>query len=479
MTSTASTASNDSMASMLSMLIADDETTEQKALRLLVERNFQDIHVVAIARNGIELVAMAQEHEPDMAIVDISMPGMSGLEAIELLRHMHVKTRFIINTAYGEFEFAKKAIGLKVDDYILKPQRQELTIDTIRKLRDAIYEEKASQESQRQVIEVIKRIEPVLENEIMFSIFLNAPAEDSFIQYCDMRASRFNVGAVVSLLTLLSDGPRLFQIDASLVRESLNRSLHSRCSYIASVNASSLCLLVFQEGSVLGDWEAWLSDLLTVALDSLRKDTGLVLKAGVGGAYRQFTEMPKSYHESLVALQDSAQGSIRFYREGSAPAMAQASGSSPTSPSSAPTELSSAAQQALALPLELAFENGADNAVPAGLTDNLYVLSAMRRIASMYGEPLSLESVAAEIGVSTYYLSRLFKQELGLTFVEYLTGVRMKSAYALAKGTRMPVNEIAAKVGYGNVAYFIRVFKKYIGMTIGDLRKDALLKKNS
>jgi len=429
---------------MFSLLIAEDEVIEQKALKLLVEKNFHDIEVVAIAGNGIELVTMVQEYDPDMAIVDITMPGISGLEAIEMLRQKLVKTRFIINTAYDKFEFAKKAIGLQVDDYILKPQRQEQTVGTLRRLCDALREEKANRENQRQAYEIIKQIEPVLENEIMFSIFLDAPAEDSFRQYCKLRALRFDMGTVVSMLSLLSTELKYSQMDISHIRENLGRSLNGRCNYLASVNSSTLYLLIFHENtSLLKNWKTWLSDLLSIAMENLQKELGITLKAGAGGSYRQFSDMSKAYQESLIALKSGTQGGIFFYPGDSQP---------------------------LSGPVN---ENGVENGIPEGITDNTYVSYAMKYIGIMYGEQLSLEMVADEIGISTYYLSRLFKQELKLTFVEYLTNVRMKSAFALAKNTKMSVNEIAAKIGYNNTTYFTRVFKKYTGMTMSEFRIDA------
>ena len=71
---------------MYTMVLADDEEIELKALGLLIQKEFRDIDVVATARNGTELVTQVQRHQPDIAIVDINMPGISGIDAIDLLR---------------------------------------------------------------------------------------------------------------------------------------------------------------------------------------------------------------------------------------------------------------------------------------------------------------------------------------------------------------------------------------------------------
>ena len=108
------------------LLIADDEEIECKALRLLVQKELPEIEVVGVARNGVELVSLAQKLRPDIATVDVNMPGMSGIDAIGLLSACDLPTRFVICTAYDEFEYVHRALALKVDAYILKPVFERL-----------------------------------------------------------------------------------------------------------------------------------------------------------------------------------------------------------------------------------------------------------------------------------------------------------------------------------------------------------------
>ena len=67
------------------MVIADDEEIERKALRLLVQKEFPEIEIVALVSNGTDLVEQAQKWRPDIAIVDVNMPGINGIDAIDLL----------------------------------------------------------------------------------------------------------------------------------------------------------------------------------------------------------------------------------------------------------------------------------------------------------------------------------------------------------------------------------------------------------
>ena len=73
--------------------------------------------------------------------------------------------------------------------------------------------------------------------------------------------------------------------------------------------------------------------------------------------------------------------------------------------------------------------------------------------------------------ISPYYLSHLFKEELDITFIEYLTRVRIEEARRLLFQTSMSIQEITQRVGYVDPSYFSRVFKKVTGMTPNRYRR--------
>ena len=75
------------------------------------------------------------------------------------------------------------------------------------------------------------------------------------------------------------------------------------------------------------------------------------------------------------------------------------------------------------------------------------------------------------MGISSYYLSHIFKERTGMTFIEYLSGVRVGEAKRLCAETDMTINEISEQCGYMNVTYFCKVFKRMTGMTISEFRK--------
>ncbi|WP_151734933.1 helix-turn-helix transcriptional regulator ['Paenibacillus yunnanensis' Narsing Rao et al. 2020] len=91
------------------------------------------------------------------------------------------------------------------------------------------------------------------------------------------------------------------------------------------------------------------------------------------------------------------------------------------------------------------------------------ISGVVRYINSYYMHELSLSLLAEQFYVSPYYLSRFFKEATGFTFVEYLNSVRIKEAKKLLESSALKVHQIAAKVGFGSVTHFGRVFKEVTG----------------
>ena len=110
----------------------------------------------------------------------------------------------------------------------------------------------------------------------------------------------------------------------------------------------------------------------------------------------------------------------------------------------------------------------------AAARDELSVSEQIRRyVVGHLGEELSRDSIAAHVGFSPEYVSRLFKQETGLNLVNYVQNERMHAACGLLLSSDMSVSEIAAQLGYDNFAYFSKAFRKYTGVTPSAYRKGA------
>lgn len=103
-------------------------------------------------------------------------------------------------------------------------------------------------------------------------------------------------------------------------------------------------------------------------------------------------------------------------------------------------------------------------------TDNI-VEQAKEYIGRNYMGDLSLEDTARKLGISAYYLSKLFKESEGVNYIDYVTGLRMDNAKAQLSGTEKSVKEICLESGYADPNYFSRIFKKWTGVTPTEYRE--------
>lgn len=120
------------------ILIADDEAPARNRLRDLLA-DLSRVKVVAEAKNGQDAIALSQLHQPDIAILDISMPGQNGIEAAQAMQHMPHPPAIIFSTAFDRY--AMQAFDIQAVDYLLKPirlERLQATIEKALALRDKL-----------------------------------------------------------------------------------------------------------------------------------------------------------------------------------------------------------------------------------------------------------------------------------------------------------------------------------------------------
>ena len=112
------------------------------------------------------------------------------------------------------------------------------------------------------------------------------------------------------------------------------------------------------------------------------------------------------------------------------------------------------------------FRTAASN-VSTGSKDRTHhvIKKALDYIDNNFHKDISLDELAGELGISSYYFSKLFKEEKGEGFVEYLTRRRVEEAKALLKSPEHSIKEVGVPCGYSDPNYFSRIFKKATGMT--------------
>ena len=117
------------------IVIADDEQWIRAALRSMLLEIDSEIEMEGEVSDGNQMVKIIEEKQPDIAFVDIKMPGMNGLEAIESVKDASPDTSWVILSGFSDFPYAKKAIALGVEEYLLKPVKLEELRHTLQNIR--------------------------------------------------------------------------------------------------------------------------------------------------------------------------------------------------------------------------------------------------------------------------------------------------------------------------------------------------------
>ena len=106
---------------MYKILVAEDESIERRALCQILQRQFDGEVEILEARNGREALELALTEKPRLAILDIEMPGLTGLEVARQIRRERLNCMILFLTAYDNFDYARQAISVQALDYLLKP----------------------------------------------------------------------------------------------------------------------------------------------------------------------------------------------------------------------------------------------------------------------------------------------------------------------------------------------------------------------
>ena len=95
---------------MYKIMLADDEGIVIDSLKFIIEKEFGDECVVEFAKTGRSVIELAETFRPDIAVMDIQMPGINGIEAMKEIRKNNNNVIFIVMSAYDKFDYAKESI---------------------------------------------------------------------------------------------------------------------------------------------------------------------------------------------------------------------------------------------------------------------------------------------------------------------------------------------------------------------------------
>jgi DNA-binding LytR/AlgR family response regulator len=160
------------MSTPVTAMIADDEAPMRDLLRMRLQAVWPELRIVAEAANGIEAVELGEQHRPDIAFLDIRMPGLSGIEAA---RRLYDRSHIVFATAYDQY--ALDAFEQGALDYLLKPVSNERLATTCARLRARLQARSTAGDAAPQDIgQQLARLTTLLENK-------GKPAPNNYLRW--------------------------------------------------------------------------------------------------------------------------------------------------------------------------------------------------------------------------------------------------------------------------------------------------------
>ncbi len=498
----------------MTVVIVDDEVLVRTGIKASVDWDACDATLVGDFPDGESALEYLRTNPVDIVITDIVMPGMNGVELMRAVRELSPSTRFVVLTSFNEFQYAREALRLGADDYILKLDMGagDLTrtlCEVARRVSSSVFERDRRSSSSTVSAGDTLPSPPyrLLAIRVDNHALLPREARIDSTQYVQR-----SIQAVVTDLfsstvetSVTYHDPGTFEVLFSVCEESPDPSEIAEriCANIRLFFNLSLSVAVgpvLNEGQVPADaaqlvdraWQvAFYEDtachvsteqpadeafpLLTEAYFSVQRSFISAVETGdLSSARKRLDEMFEhaGRHRCEVGSVREVATNIVLQLERYCAAhherMSLCLNRRLILHTVQYADYLSTIEQTLRTALS-------DVLTHAGLGSgrvNRRIREVMEYVEQHLSEPIGLGEIAVHLNVSMGYLSRLFRQETGVTFHDYLRGRRMDQACVLLTSSEdLYMYEVASGCGYDTFGHFARVFKQAFGMTPIEYRK--------
>ena len=543
---------------MLKIFLAEDEVVVRETIKRMIPWEDLGFELVGEAADGEMALPLLIRQQPDLLITDIKMSFMDGLTLARLAKKEIPGLKVVILSGYDDFNYAKQAIGIGVEDYLLKPITKNALIERLSEIRSRYEHEK----TQKEYYEKFQREMQAYEKNSSRDFFEALVGGSMDMMEVYKRAEKLGLDIVaeaynVLIFTMNCDEDFSGQRDeySSWKAESLELLENFFAGHSSAMLFRSN---IFSYGVLLKGQRETIEENTRACVDEIRKilsrqDGRREWFLAVGQSVERLSQIQKSYHTASRAfsqrylydenilyydemetmehpggqaetednaylqkvdvnalnpailqkflsngLQEETENFVKdyFYAIGQEPmeslvfrnyvilnvrfsviSFIKGLGCDTNEMESADTEevlaesgknMESAiayAKKMISQAIEIRDQN-------SGNKNRSILKTAVDFIDSHYmDEEISLNTVANVANVSSNHFSALFSQNMGQTFIEYLTTLRMNKAKELLRCTGMRSSEIAGEIGYKDAHYFSYLFKKTQGMTPSDYRK--------
>lgn len=505
---------------MYKVMIIDDEEMVRVGLRNLIDWEDEDYYICAEGRDGRDGLEKLFKTRPDLVLVDIKMPGLNGLELIQKAREKQYDGHFVILTGFSEFEFAKTAISYGVREYLLKPIDEDELLGIVRSLREELQKKEGEQAYHSSNEEIAKE-------ELLRKILLKLETREELEKKMDLY--KMNFDSPILCAALIYDKDLIPGEENSLFYEMAGElgGLFNR-SNIYKVMMDHCMVMISRDM----DYKTW-GKLLERQNERILRKYGKTLTIAVGHNVSFWYDLCHSYEFAAFLLEHAflfsgcsvlTMDTIGDYQsEGENPSVDYFCMLIEVGDMNGIQEgVNRFRQYCMRQMLKemdikimvmynlMQIKNWAEKKEPAGSgLDISYLLEEVNRVNELdelmeryssvlqelctklgcngsdtvikrmyyymeknYEKDLKLETFAKMFNYNSNYLGKIFRKEIGDSFNNILDSIRITNAKRLLAESDLKVYQISERVGYSNIDYFYLKFKKYVGISPKEYKKE-------
>lgn len=277
---------------LYTVVLVDDEEEVREAIVKKLDWEKIGFKLVATAANGEEALEVVENIRPDVVMTDIHMPFMDGLELCRRLKEISINTKTIIFSGYDEFEYAKEAIKLEVEEYILKPIDAKELENVFRRIGETLDKEIAQKRNAEQLEKYYQESLPIMKEQLMTSLLEGTVAEsrlDELTKAYGEDAARAFMGKNYCVAVIRTEEGQASKVGMSaglmnisikqIVEENMKNNMESKvCIY-----ANSVIVVVRLENTVI-------MPAFVNLMDQISKISARVLGVNVSTGIGQISE---------------------------------------------------------------------------------------------------------------------------------------------------------------------------------------------
>lgn len=518
----------------LKVLLVDDEKLE----RILIRKGFpweeNGFEIIGEAESGREALEFIRTRRPDLVLTDISMSNMDGLEFTEKLMEEFPGIHVIIITGYREFDYARKAIKLGVDDFLLKPINVTEVGKVIEKIKAEIFEKREVLKEKEEWEKRKNEGEDILRESFFQRLVENRIPEEEVLKKLPV----YGCGALEENSCCMILGVKEEGKNSSKNRDKIMEILKEKAFYgcIFFRHYMGDVVLLFMDGKEAYARECAEEIFEIARVEKLEVTIGISRnKQGIPGISQAFEEAGNVHSASVILgqnriltyqdyepMMEQGQGFLDFPWEDLTLSLKSGMEEKVRDMVDSYVEMIKNSKKMNVDFLKLMAMNmiskesstmnrygtnlfqtvGEDGLIQEILSlqtvddchrllqksavwvlkfheqksravrqENRVVAQAVKYIEENFSDPdMSLKKAADTVFSNASYLSRMFKKEMGENLTDYVTKKRIEKSIDLLNTTDMKVYEIAEEVGFRDPHYFSISFRKQMGVTVKEFR---------